>query len=198
MVEGNQGKGPGKKKQNISLDTTTLTKQIHLSKRQFRQTQVRCCATHIPLSPHTASHADPFSPMLIQINSAVAAPTTRIVRMAAPALSPAVTGFGVGLKSSDLLPAFGLPWLVPPVSALTGPAVLLMSKDERAPRTFICCPAPMLLSKVRFFQSNPHCRPRAPPVQVVMAASVDNRSTGSTLSVMNGATLVAVAYQRCR
>lgn len=134
--------------------------------------------------------------MLIQVSAVHSDPMMIIVTMPAPALSPAVTGVSGLWKLLGLLPALGLPLDVPPESSVTGTAASPMSSDDTAPTTFISWPAPVLPSYLPVFHLKPHCRPSAPPVHCLMAASVDVLRTGSTLGAMKGASCVMVEYQR--
>lgn len=117
------------------------------------------CSTHVPVD--------------IQPNVPAAVAKIIIVRIDAPALSPVVGGAVEPLKLSEEAPALLLPTLVPPVELVTGATTRSTSKDETAPKTFICWPAPTLPSKVPLHHPNPHCLPVVPPVHCLIAAAVE-------------------------
>lgn len=108
--------------------------------------------------------------------------STNVVKIPAPARSPAVIGSvyvdGSGLAPLLPDPADGFPLLVPPVELVTGGGTLVIRFDWNTSMALICSPTPLLPSHFSSVHFKPQLVPLFPPVQVFAAARAEARSFG--------------------
>lgn len=104
----------------------------------------------------------------------------KTVKIAAPALSAVVTGSACRSPGpmSLVVPALGLPLLVPPDPSVTGPSETVIRFDCMTSNADICSPTPVLPSNDPVVHCRPHDVPLSPPVHDAAAACADVSSMG--------------------
>ena len=133
-------------------------------------------------------------------------PKTATVKNPAATLSPVVTTLVASTSPAELgilLPAEGLPVLVPPVLFVTGMTAcdvfslgIVIIADWIAPRALICCPTPVVPSYVApAVHLKPHTEPEAPPSHCDAAATADFSSNGVMVPEVKGARTIVWASQ---